>query len=54
MIRLACTNCKTVLLIDDAFAGGVCAVSALRDDPDGAGPGKATPGVTVTGRAVGA
>jgi hypothetical protein len=24
MIRIACTNCKTVLSIDDAFAGGVC------------------------------
>jgi hypothetical protein len=24
MIRIACTNCKTILLIDDAFAGGVC------------------------------
>ncbi len=24
MIRIACTNCKTTLLIDDAFAGGVC------------------------------
>ncbi len=24
MIRIACTNCKTVLTIDDAFAGGVC------------------------------
>ena len=24
MIRISCTNCKTVLSIDDAFAGGVC------------------------------
>ncbi len=24
MIQLTCTNCKTVLNIDDAFAGGVC------------------------------
>ena len=24
MIRLTCTNCKTVLVIDDGFAGGVC------------------------------
>ena len=24
MIRIACTNCKTILSIDDAFAGGVC------------------------------
>ena len=24
MIRLACTNCREVLTIDDAFAGGVC------------------------------
>lgn len=24
MIRLSCTNCKTVLTIDDGFAGGVC------------------------------
>jgi hypothetical protein len=24
LIRIACTNCKTILLIDDAFAGGVC------------------------------
>ncbi len=24
MIRLACTHCKNVLTIDDAFAGGVC------------------------------
>ncbi|MCC7349762.1 MAG: hypothetical protein IT446_04270 [Phycisphaerales bacterium] len=24
MIRLTCTHCKTVLTIDDAFAGGVC------------------------------
>jgi hypothetical protein len=24
MIRISCTNCKTVLTIDDAFAGGVC------------------------------
>jgi hypothetical protein len=24
MIRISCTNCKTILTIDDAFAGGVC------------------------------
>ena len=24
MIRISCTNCKTILSIDDAFAGGVC------------------------------
>ncbi|MCC6421934.1 MAG: hypothetical protein IT447_00465 [Phycisphaerales bacterium] len=24
MIRLTCTHCKTLLTIDDAFAGGVC------------------------------
>ena len=24
MIQLQCTNCNTVLSIDDAFAGGVC------------------------------
>jgi hypothetical protein len=24
MIRIACTHCKTVLTVDDAFAGGVC------------------------------
>src|SRR5215217_6168635 len=24
MISLTCTNCRTVLTIDDAFAGGVC------------------------------
>src|SRR5689334_18033179 len=24
MIRLACTNCKAVLEMDDAFAGGAC------------------------------
>src|SRR5688500_4899472 len=24
MITITCTNCKTVLEIDDAFAGGVC------------------------------
>ena len=24
MIRLACTNCREILTIDDAFAGGVC------------------------------
>src|ERR1700722_8493011 len=24
MIRITCTSCKTVLNIDDAFAGGVC------------------------------
>src|SRR5476651_291208 len=24
MISISCTNCKTVLSIDDAFAGGVC------------------------------
>src|ERR1700693_4572728 len=24
MIRLTCTSCKTILSIDDAFAGGVC------------------------------
>jgi hypothetical protein len=24
MIQIICTNCKTELLLDDAFAGGVC------------------------------
>ncbi|MGD1276145.1 MAG: hypothetical protein ABR964_02840 [Tepidisphaeraceae bacterium] len=24
MIRIACTKCKSVLTVDDAFAGGVC------------------------------
>src|SRR2546428_8641877 len=24
MIRLTCTTCQTILVIDDAFAGGVC------------------------------
>ena len=24
MIQINCTNCKALLLIDDAFAGGVC------------------------------
>jgi hypothetical protein len=24
MIRIACTSCKAILTVDDAFAGGVC------------------------------
>ena len=53
MIRIACTNCKTVLSIDDAFAGGVCrcqhcgtiqTVPAAAKDPSG---------VQVAGQAMG-
>jgi len=54
MISIACTNCQTVLTIDDAFAGGVCRCqhcgtiqtvpSHLKSTARPTGPGKSAPG----------
>jgi hypothetical protein len=48
MIQIICTNCKTELLLDDAFAGGVCRCQhcgAIQKVPANAKPAGTAPSI---------
>jgi len=56
MISIACTNCKQVLTIDDAFAGGVCRCQhcgTIQTVPAKLKPGDTIAHETLTGTALG-
>ena len=53
MIRIACTNCQTVLSIDDAFAGGVCRCQHCGTIQTVPAAAKESAGVAASGQSIG-